>query len=123
EEIRAPCPTGGTPTGSPDGSRIVCGLAVPNAGALLYEFNLTGGEPRRIQNNPQRGPAGRWIDASWSAARKELFFAAERTDAPQIWSMPSEAVPYMIQMPLTKYPPGDITQLHSLSAIPDGSRV
>jgi hypothetical protein len=123
EEIRTPFPTAGTPAWSPDGTRVVCAVAVPNAGALLYDFPVAGGPPRRIQSRMQRAAVGPWVSATWSAPRKELFFAAERTDAPQIWSMPSEDLPVMIQMPLTKYRPGDITQLHSLSAIPDGSGV
>src|SRR6185369_16413659 len=89
----------------------------------LHEFNLSSGQIRRIQSRLQRAAVGRWVDASWSGQRKELFFTAERPDQPQVWSIPSNDLPIMIQMPLTKYRPGDITLLHSISAIPDGSGV
>src|SRR5439155_1437657 len=78
EEINAPFPTAGTPAWSPDGTRVVCALSVPNAGALLHEFNLTNGKMRRIQSRLQRAAVGRWVDAAWSGQPKECFFTAER---------------------------------------------
>jgi hypothetical protein len=115
--------TAGNPVWSPDGKRIVCGLSVPNAGALLHVFSLEDGKVRPLQSRLQGGPVGMWVDASWSGIRKELFFGHQRGPAPQIWSMPSEEPPLLIQLPLTRYRPEDITLMHSLSAIPDGSGV
>ncbi|MCI0626112.1 MAG: hypothetical protein L0387_31465, partial [Acidobacteria bacterium] len=125
-EIAAPFPAAGTPAWSPDGTRIVCGLLVPDAGSLLHEIEVSKASVTRIQHpapsplvDPWTG-AG-WTDAAWSAKTGEIFFTAQRTSAPQVWSMPSGRHPILIQLPLTNYQRRDIVLLHSLSAFPDGS--
>ncbi len=123
QELSTPYPAAGTPAWSPDGARIVCGLRLPDAGSLLHEITVADGKVRQIQYRLQRSPAGFWVDAAWNPKHNEIFFAAERIGAPQIWSMPAGNPPIMVQMPLTGYRREDIVLLHKLSAIPDGSGV
>ncbi len=122
-EISLPLVTAGRPAWSPEGDRIVCGLIAPNTGSLLHEIRLADDVVTPIQSRMQRGPAGFWTDASWSARNNEIFFAAQRTSAAQIWSMPAGRPPIMVQLPLTGYRAGDIALLDSLAALPDGSGV
>ncbi|MGH9718747.1 MAG: CehA/McbA family metallohydrolase [Bryobacteraceae bacterium] len=131
--IETPHPTAGTPAWSADGRRIHVALAVPNSGALLHQIDLASGAARQLQAQPQRGATGNWVFAAANPKRDELFFAAQRfaavqsgaqrLSAPQIWSMPATAAPIFVQLPLTSYRLTDIAQLHSLSALPDGSAV
>ncbi|MFQ5931978.1 MAG: CehA/McbA family metallohydrolase [Nitrospiraceae bacterium] len=122
-EIQTRYPVAGTPAWSPDGTHIVCGLRVPNAGSLLHEITVANGKIRQLQYRPQRSAAGSWISASSNPQRSEIFFAAQRVGPAQIWAMPSDRPPIMVQMPLTRYRPEDIVFLHTLSAVPDGSGV
>jgi TolB protein len=122
-EIHTPHPTAGRPAWSPDGTRIACALAAPGGGALLYEIRVADGVVTPLQARAQRGASGTWTDASWSVPRNELIFATQRSDAPQIWSMPGGRPPIMIQLPLTRYRREDICLMDSVSAIPDGSGV
>jgi TolB protein len=122
-EIPVRYPVAGTLAWSPDGTRIACGLRVPNAGSLLHEIEIAGGQALQVQQRPQRGPVGSWIDACWSRQRDELFFAAQRIGAPQIWSMPAGDPPITIQLPLTSYRREDIVFLHAISATPNGQDV
>ena len=122
-EVATPHPVASTLAWSPDGKKVLCGLRVPNAGSLLHEIDVDRGQVRRLQQRPQRGAAGNWIDVDWNAARGEIFFAAQRYGAPQIWSMPSGDPPISIQLPLTGYQRKDIVFPHSLSATPDGESV
>ncbi len=122
-QLTTPFPLAGTVAWSPDASRLVAGLLVPNSGSLLHEIRLADGVVTQLQFRMQRGPASVWADISWNPRRDEVFFAAQRTTAPQIWSMPSSRPPIMVQLPLTRYRPEDIVQLHSLSALPDGTGV
>jgi TolB protein len=132
-ELPTPYPAAGTPAWSPDGAKIACGLSVPDAGSLLYEIGVATEEARPMQFRPQRPRGnewerlkigvGPWIDAAWSPARDEIFFAAEHIGAPQIWSMPSRNPAITIALPLTAYRQRDIVWLNSISAFPDGSGV
>ncbi|MCP5110772.1 MAG: hypothetical protein GY953_08060, partial [bacterium] len=92
-EISTPHPVASTLAFSADGSKVVCGLQVPNSGSLLHEIDIDTGGVRRLQQRPQRGAAGGWLDVDWSGANNEIFFAAQRYGAPQIWSMPAADVP------------------------------
>ncbi len=137
QELPTPQPTAGTPAWSPDGTRIVCALRMPNGAGLLHEITVAGperyapggGHVRQIQFNRQVATVGGWVDAAWSPRNTpetaqrggELFFAAQRGPAPQVWTMPAGGPPIMIQLPLTRYRAEDIVFLHSLSALPDGS--
>ncbi len=114
-------PTAGTPAWSPDGTSIACALNVPNAGSLLHRINLSDGGMTPLHPQSRRGAAARWVDASWNPKRDEIFFAAQRIGAPQIWSMPGSSPKSVIQMPLTRYKPEHIVILGSVSALPDGS--
>ena len=131
--IETPYPTAGTPTWSADATRVVCALQVPQTGALLHEIPVKGGHPRALQQRPQRGLVSGWSDASWNAKNDEIFFTGIRSNAvqngsqqlgaPQVWSIPAKSSGILVQLPLTRYRLTDIAQLHSLSAIPDGSGV
>ncbi|MCP5113822.1 MAG: CehA/McbA family metallohydrolase, partial [bacterium] len=121
-QLKTPHPVASTLAWSPDGKKILCGLRAPNSGSLLHEIDAGGGV-RRLQQRPQRGAAGSWIDVDWSGATGEIFFAAQRYGAPQVWSMPSGDPPISIQLPLTGYQRKDIVFPHSLSATPDGQAV
>jgi len=127
--IQTPHPTAGSPAWSADGSSIAVGLAVPETGSLLHIVPVDGGQPRVIQQAPQRGRVGAWLSASWCHKTNEIFFGGQRQaavqngsqmyGAQQIWSMPANPGPIMIQFPLTSYRAADITQIHSVSALPD----
>jgi TolB protein len=121
-ELSTPQPVAGTPTWSPDGNRIVCGLRLPG-GSLLHEISVADGKVTQIQFPLPGNPAGPWVDVAWNPKQNEIFFAAQRLGAPQIWSMPSSNPPIMIQMPLTRYRLQDIVQLQKLAAVPSGSDV
>ena len=123
-EIATPQPVAGTLAWSPDGSRILCALRTSEYGALLHEVTVATGALRPIQTLPQGlRTASAWVDAAWNPKMPEIFFAAERVGAPQIWSMDPSGPANTVQMPLTRYRPGDIVLLHSLTALPDGSGV
>jgi dipeptidyl aminopeptidase/acylaminoacyl peptidase len=129
--IDLPHPTAGTPTWSPDGAEIAVALAVPDNGAVLHIVNANGGPARSIQPRTQRGASGNWMWASWSPKNGEIFFGAQRfagvqngsqkLGAPQVWTIPARPGPIMVHLPLTTYRLADIAQLHSVSALPDGS--
>ena len=129
--ISTPFPTAGTPSWSPDSRRIACGLGLVPGGALLHEIDLASGRARALQQRPQRGSVGNWTWASWNPKHEELFYGAQRQGAvqngsqmlgaPQVWTMPTGNAPIAVQLPLTNYRLGDIAQLHSVSALPDGS--
>src|ERR1044072_5973997 len=122
DDIPTPPPSAGSPAWMPDGAAIVCGLAMPDAGSQLHRIGIERGGSVQIQQRMQRGASGNWIAASCSKSG-EVFFAAQRLGAPQIWSMPGGAPPIIVQMPLTSYRREDIVQLNSVSALPDGSGV
>jgi Tol biopolymer transport system component len=122
-EIATPHPVAGTLAWSPDGTRLACGLAVPNAGSLLHEIRIADGTVTALQYRPQRNAAAGWVGASWNPQAEELFFSTQRENAPQIWSLRAGRPPISVQLPLTRYRREDIVQLHSLSALPDGSGV
>ena len=121
--LPTPYEAAGTPTWSPDGEKIVCGLRVPNVGSLLHEINLSDGRARQIQFRPERLTVGAWIDAAWSVKDDEIHFAGQHLGAPQIWSMPSGSPTIMIELPLTRYRKEDVVWLQGLSVIPDGSGI
>src|SRR5437899_4974462 len=99
QEQTTPYRVAGTLAWSPDGTRIACGLNIPDTGSLLHEINLGSGQVHHMQFAPQRPRGqewerlklgvGAWIDAAWNPKRDEIFLAAEHIGAPQIWSMPS----------------------------------
>jgi Tol biopolymer transport system component len=122
-EIATPEPVAGTLAWSPDGARLACALR-SNAGALLHEVTVATGAVRQIQFPPQGGGGvSPWVDAAWNPKMPELFFAAQRVGAPQIWSMDPGGPANTVQMPLTRYRPGDIVLLDRVSALADGSGV
>ncbi len=118
-EVRTPFPVSGTLAWSPDGRKLVCALRTPNFGAILHEIDLAGDKVSSIQ--APHGLGVPWVDIAWNSRRQELFFSGQRGGAPQIWSMAPAGPPITIQVPLTRYRPEDIVQLHSLAALPDGS--
>jgi Tol biopolymer transport system component len=130
-QIETPVPTAGTPTWSPDSRRIACALGFVPGGALMHEVEVATGRVRALQQRPQRGSVGNWAWASWNPKREELFYGGQRQGAvqngsqllgaPQVWSMHTGADPITVLLPLTNYRLGDIAQLHSVSALPDGS--
>lgn len=130
-EIATEYVTAGTPTWSADGARIAVALAVPNAGALLYDIDASSGQARALQTRTQRGASGAWVSAAWSPKREEIFYAGQhfaavqsghqQLSAPQVWSMPTTKAPVVVQLPLTSYRLTDIVQMHSVAALPDGS--
>jgi dipeptidyl aminopeptidase/acylaminoacyl peptidase len=139
-ELETPYLVAGTLAWSPDGTRIACGLSVPNAssplmaqrspagsmpyaGSLLHEIVIADRSVRQIQFRPARLSVGPWVYAAWSPKNNEIFFAAEHIGAPQIWLMPSTNPPVMIQSPLTSYRTVDAVWLDGISALPDGSGV
>ncbi|MBM3749146.1 MAG: hypothetical protein FJW34_25560, partial [Acidobacteria bacterium] len=122
-EMASPQPVSGTLAFSPDASRIVCALRNPNFGGWLHELSLANGAWEQLQVPPQGRQSSAWVDASWNPRREEVFFAAQRGPAPQIWTLTPGATPIAIQLPLTRYRPEDIVLLHSLSAEPGGESV
>ncbi len=113
-------PVTGTIAWSPDGRKIACPLQAGAAGALLHEMDAATGAVEQIQFGAGASP---WADVTWSPRRNEIFFAARRGPAPQVWSITPGGPPIAIQMPLTRYRPEDIVMLDRLSATPDGSAV
>jgi len=122
-KISTPHFLAGTIAWSPDGNSLAVGLGVPNIGSLLHEVSLRDGAVRQLQVRVQRHDISPWVDAVWRPGRPEIFFAAARGGAPQIWSLRSGSPPIQIQLPLTRHRPADIVLLHSISALPDGSGV
>ena len=130
--LETPNPTAGAPGWSADGTKVICALQRPQVGALLHEVALGGGVTA-LQQSTQRGRVGGWSDVSVGAKAGEIYFTGIRygnvqngsqmLGAPQVWSMPAEVKPMMVQLPLTRYRLTDIAQIHSLAAIPDGSGV
>jgi TolB protein len=121
-EIATPDTVAGTLAWSPDGTRLACALR-GNFGALLHEITVATGAARPIQFPPQGRTVSPWVDAAWNPKLPEIFFAAGRGGAPQVWSVDPAGPANTVQMPLTRYRPEDIVQLHSLAALPDGSGV
>jgi hypothetical protein len=122
-EIRTPFPVAGTPTWSPDASRIVCALRAPDA-TLLFEIKIADGAATRLQAMPQGfRQMSFWIDAAWNPKRDELFFTAQRGGVPQVWAVRPGGPPIAVQLPLTRYRPEDIADLQGIAALPDGSGV
>ena len=118
QELATANPVASTLAWSPDGARIACALRAPTAGAVLHEITLADGRARPLHQGLRASP---WMEVAWNPKRQEVFFSAQRGGAPQIWSIAPGGPPIAIQMPLTRYRPEDIVQLHSLSALPDGS--
>jgi Tol biopolymer transport system component len=123
QELALPQATGGTPAWSPDGARLACGLRIPDSSSLLHEITLADGKVRQLQFPTQKGPVGNWLETAWNPKRDEIFFAGSRNGPPQVWSMPSNSPPIMIQLPLTRYRVEDIARLERIAALPDGSGV
>ncbi len=131
--IDSPLPTAGTPAWSPDSSRVAVALLNTPGGAAMHEADVATGRWRALQQRLQRGSTGNWAWAAWNPKREEIFMGMQRQGAvqngsqqlgaPQIWTMPTTPDPILVQLPLTGYRLGDIAQLHSMSALPDGSGV
>jgi TolB protein len=131
--LETPNPTAGTPAWSADGASLICSLQVPQTGALLHQVPVASGVARPLQQRTQRGLSSGWSDASVGAKSGEIYFTGIRygavqngsqmLGAPQVWSMPQNQPSVIVQLPLTRYRLTDIAQIHSLSAIPDGSGV
>ena len=119
--IQTSFPVAGSPTWAASSSSVIAGLLMPGQGSLLHEIPINGTTPRQIQFPMQRGPAGPWAPSS--RAGNTIFLANTRYSPIQIWSLPAAAQPIMVQMPLTRYTPGDIFQITGLSAMPDASAV
>ncbi|MBS1828626.1 MAG: CehA/McbA family metallohydrolase [Acidobacteria bacterium] len=122
-DLATPFPTAGTIAWDPDGERVVVGLNIPNQGAFLHEIPIRGGNARQLQSMPQRQGVGNWLDAAYARDGREIFFTGTRRESAQVWSLPSGSPPIAVQLPLTSHKPGDIAQLHSLSATPGGDVV
>lgn len=127
--IETPHPAAGTPAWSPDGAELACALRMPDGAALLHQIAVATGAIRQMQQRPQASlpippiVVSSWADAAWAAKGGDIFFAAQRGPAPQIWSIAHAGLPNTIQMPLTRYRADQIVLLHGLSALPDGSGV
>jgi Tol biopolymer transport system component len=127
--VSTPHPTAGTPSWSPDGSEIAVPLNVPGSGALIVAVRPDGAL-RELHQRPQRG-SGNWFHTSWNAKTNTIYFSgqrhgsvqngSQRYSAPQIYSMPGNPGPILIQSAHTSYRAADIAQLHGVSALPDGS--
>jgi len=119
--------TAGTPTWSPDGASIACGLQAPG-GAALHIIRLADGAVWPIQfamSSQVRTTASTntWVDAAWNFRHNEIFFGAFRMETPQIWSIPPGDRPVLIQLPLTRYKPEDVASFRGLTALRDGTSV
>jgi TolB protein len=123
QELQLPQPTGGTAAWSSDGTRLACGLRFPEGSSFLHEISAADGKVRQLQFPTQRGQLGGWLETAWNPKHDEIFFAGSRNGPPQVWSMPSNSPPIMIQLPLTRYRAEDIARLERISALPDGSGV
>jgi Tol biopolymer transport system component len=120
-ELNIPFRVSGSISWSPDGTRLVCPLAGAQGGAALHEVPVDGGPPRRIQEPSGGGPGTAWIETAWSPKGNEIYFSGQRRGAVQIWSTRPDGPPIVVQLPLTRYRPEDITFLHSMSVLPDAS--
>jgi TolB protein len=118
-ELKTPHRVAGTLAWSPDGKKIACALRPPNSSAVLYEIDVADGAVKQIQYRSTSG----WIDVAWNAKHNEVFFAARRGGAGQIWSVAPAGPPIAVQMPLTRYRREDIVFLDRISATPDGSSI
>jgi hypothetical protein len=122
--IPTPYPLAGTLAWAPDGERIVVGLLTPGVGSLLHEIDLRNSSVRRLQGGVEKHEISNWVDSAWNPRdSREVFFAAARGGAPQVWSFRLGDPPVQIQLPLTRYRTRDIALLHSISPLPDGSAV
>ncbi len=119
--LRLPHLTAGTPSWARDGSKLYCALLVPGSGALLHAIDPESGSSKPVQSRPQRSQAGPWVETS--AGTDEILFAAERVGPPQVWSLPVGRGGFTVQMPLTRYLPGDIALLDGVSAMPAGGSI
>jgi Tol biopolymer transport system component len=116
--------------GRPMERRSLVALNVPDSGALLHVIDAATGAARPLQPRTQRGISGNWMATSWPV-QDEIFYTGQRFNnvqngsqrlgAPQIWSIPAAPRPIVVQLPLTSYRLADIAQIHSVSALPDGS--
>ena len=123
-EIALPRPSSGTPTWSPDATRIACGLDMGPPGALLHEIDVATGKVTQIQFLPETTPVvSRPVYSSWNPRRREIFFTARRLGQLQVWSIEPAGRPIAVQMPLTRYRPEDVAQVRHLSALPNGEGV
>ena len=121
--VKTPFPVAGTLAWSPDASRIVCALRTA-AATLLHEVRVADGTVTPLQGMPQGFRAmSVWIDAAWNPRRDEVFFTAQRGGVPQVWAVRPGGPPIAVQLPLTRYRPGDIADLQGIAALPDGSGV
>jgi Tol biopolymer transport system component len=74
----------GTPRWSPDGTRIVYD-SNKEGQFEVYVISATGGEPKRLTNDPSADGA-----ASWSQDGRSIYFMSNRGGARHIWKVPAE---------------------------------
>lgn len=74
----------GSPRWSPDGTRIVF-ESTKEGQSELYVMSTTGGEPRRLTNDPAADGVG-----SWSRDGRWIYFMSNRGGTRHIWKMPAE---------------------------------
>ena len=123
-DVATPHPVSGTLAWSADGSRLWAPLNVPGVGALLHEIRLAEGAVTQIQFPAQRSrywPPPDWMDVAAGPSANEIYYATQRGDAPQVWSMAPAGPPITVQLPLTRYRAEDIVQIQRIAALPDGS--